>query len=84
MAHLGDPVLDKRGKVIGTVTSCAINQSGSLTGQAYVDQKFAEVGTELFIYQGSPQKAGKPPADLTTGDRVPLPSRAAVINRFPR
>jgi glycine hydroxymethyltransferase len=84
MAHLGDPVLDKRGKVIGIVTSCAINTAGSLTGQAYVDQKYADVGTELFIYQGSPQKAGKPPAELTTGDRVPLPSRAAVINRFPK
>ncbi len=84
MAHLGDPVLDKRGKVIGTVTSCAINAAGSLTGQAYVDLKYADVGAELLIYQGSPQKAGKPPADLTTGDRVPLPSRATIINRFPR
>ncbi|MFW5714185.1 MAG: aminomethyltransferase family protein, partial [Brevefilum sp.] len=84
MAHLGDPVLDKRGKVIGTVTSCAINAAGSLTGQAFVDLKYADVGTELFIYQGSPQKAGKPPAELTTGDRVSLPSRATVITRFPR
>jgi glycine hydroxymethyltransferase len=84
MAHLGDPVLDKRGKVIGVVTSCAINTAGSLTGQAYIDQKYADVGAELFIFQGSPQKTGKSPADLTTGDRVPLPSRAAVINRFPR
>jgi len=79
MAHLGDPVVDKRGKVIGTVTSCAINKAGSLTGQSYAD-----VGTEVYIYQGSPQKAGKTPADLTTGDRVTLPSQATVINRFPR
>lgn len=84
MAHLGDPVLDKQGRVIGTVTSCAINTAGSLTGQAYIDEKYTDVGTELFIYQGSPQKAGKPPADLTMGDRVSLPSRATVINRFPR
>ena len=84
MAHLGDPILDKRGKVIGTVTSCAINAAGSLTGQAFVDQKNADIGTELFIYQGSPHEAGKPPADLTKGDRVTLPSRASVINRFPK
>jgi len=84
MAHLGDPVLDKRGKVIGTVTSCAINAAGSLTGQAFVDQKYADIGTELYIFQGSPNQAGKPPADLTTGDRVTLPSRASVINRFPK
>jgi glycine hydroxymethyltransferase len=83
MAHLGDPVLDEHGKVIGTVTSCAIDSEGSLTGQAYVSEKFAKTGTGLYIYQGSPQTAGKAPADLKIGDRVPLPSRATVINRFP-
>ena len=36
LAHLGDPVVDERGKVVGTVTSCAIDTEGSLTGQAYV------------------------------------------------
>jgi glycine hydroxymethyltransferase len=84
MAHLGDPIMDERGKTIGTVTSCAINSEGSLTGQAYVLNKYAEPGTGIFIYQGSPQKAGKAPADLTMGDRVPLPSRATIITRFPK
>jgi glycine hydroxymethyltransferase len=84
MAHLGDPVLDERGKAIGTVTSCAIDSTSSLTGQAYVMKKYAEPGTGIFIYQGSPQKAGKAPADLTMGDRVSLPSRATVVNRFPK
>jgi len=32
MAHNSDPLLDKRGKVIGWVTSCAADQSGTLTG----------------------------------------------------
>ena len=32
----GDPVLDKRGKVVGTVTSCAIDEEGFLFGQALV------------------------------------------------
>jgi len=84
MAHLGDPVVDERGITIGTVTSCAIDTDSSLTGQAYVLKKYAEPGTGIFIYQGSPQKAGKAPADLTMGDRVPLPSRATVITRFPK
>lgn len=84
MAHLGDPIVNERGKTIGTVTSCAINSEGSLTGQAYVLNKYAEPGTGIFIYQGSPQKAGKAPADLTMGDRVPLPSRATIITRFPK
>lgn len=82
MAHLGDPVLDERGKVIGTVTSCAIDSEGSLTGQAFVLTKFSDEGTPIYIYQGSPSTAGKAPAELQTGDRVTLPSRATVISRF--
>ncbi len=82
MAHLGDPVVDERGKVIGTVTSCAIDSEGSLTGQAYVQEKYTGEGTGIYIFQGSPSKAGKPPADLEMGDRVTLPSRATVISRF--
>jgi len=84
MAHLGDPVLDERGKVIGTVTSCAINTEGSLTGQAYILEKYASEGSVIYIYQGSPQDAGKAPAKLTKGDRVTLPARATVISRFKR
>jgi glycine hydroxymethyltransferase len=84
MAHLGDPVVDGRGKMIGTVTSCAIDSEGSLTGQAYVSEKYAAEGTVFYIYQGSPQKAGKAPAELTLGDRVSLPARATVIPRFPK
>jgi glycine hydroxymethyltransferase len=82
MAHLGDPVVDERGKVIGTVTSCAIDSEGSLTGQAYVLDKYTDEGTGIFIYQGSPNQAGKAPANLEMGDRVTLPSRATVISRF--
>jgi len=84
MAHLGDPIVDDRGKVIGTVTSCAIDSEGSLTGQAYVGEKYTKEGTKFYIYQGSPEKAGKAPADLTIGDRVTLPARATVITRFPK
>jgi glycine hydroxymethyltransferase len=76
--------VDERGKVIGTVTSCAIDSEGSLTGQAYVPEKYAAEGTAFYIYQGSPQKAGKAPAELTMGDRVSLPSRATVVSRFPK
>ena len=84
MAHLGDPVIDERGKVVGTVTSCAIDAEGYLTGQAYLQEKYAEEGTGIFIYQGSPQKVDKAPSELTQGDRVTLPSRATVISRFLR
>jgi glycine hydroxymethyltransferase len=84
MAHLGDPVLDRRGRVVGTVTSCAIDQDGYLTGQAFVDFKNAEQGTLIFIYQGTPKSAGKAPSELQAGDRVSLPTAATVISRFPK
>jgi glycine hydroxymethyltransferase len=82
MAHLGDPVVDAKGKVIGTVTSCAIDSDQNLTGQAFVDEKFAGEGTQFFIYQGSPKKADKAPADLEVGDKITLPSPATVVSRF--
>lgn len=84
MAHTGDPVIDKRGRVVGEVTSCAIDSEGYLTGQAFLNLKVSTEGTQVFIYQGSPDKASKPPAEMNTGDRVTLPSMAAVISRFPK
>ncbi|MFL7893162.1 MAG: glycine cleavage system aminomethyltransferase GcvT [Anaerolineales bacterium] len=84
MAHPGDPVIEKRGRVVGWVTSCAIDQEGYLTGQAFLDRKSTAEGTQIFIYQGAPDKFGKPPAELSPGDRTPLPSPATVISRFPK
>jgi len=83
MAHNGDPVLDKRGKLIGWVTSCAVDKDGFLTGQAYVELKSAEEGTPIFIYQGAPTEGSKPPAEMRFGDRNPLPTAAVVVSRFP-
>jgi glycine hydroxymethyltransferase len=84
MAHTGDPVLDRRGRVVGWVTSCAIDQEGFLTGQAFLESKSTAEGTPVFIYQGAPKKFTKPPAELEPGDRLPLPSQATVISRFPK
>lgn len=84
MAHNSDPVLDGKGKVIGFVTSCAVDKEGFLTGQAFVDLKDSIEGTPIFIYQGAPKQAVKAPADLTTGDRITLPTAAKVISRFPK
>ena len=84
MAHPGDPAIDKRGRVVGWVTSCAIDRDGFLTGQAYLDNKSTAEGTPIFIYQGAPKKIGKAPADLDPGDRVSLPTQATVVRRFPK
>lgn len=84
MAHLGDPVLDKRGKTIGYVTSCAVDKDGYLTGQAYVDLKSAKKGTEILIFQSASDKVGKAPANLAKGDRTSIPNAATILSRFPK
>jgi glycine hydroxymethyltransferase len=84
MAHNGDPVMDKRGRVIGWVTSCAVDNGGLLTGQAFVALKNAEEGSEMLIFQSAPDSFGKPPAVLELGDKSLIPARAEVISRFPR
>ena len=83
MAHLGDPVVDKRGKTIGYVTSCAVDKDGHLTGQAYIDQKYTEVETPIFIFQSASDKPSKAPAELSIGDKTHLPNAALVVTRFP-
>ena len=82
MAHPGDPVVDKRGRVIGTVTSCAADRDGYLTGQADVDLKSGEIGSSIYIFQGAADKPEKAPADLKPGDRTVIPTQAVILNRF--
>jgi glycine hydroxymethyltransferase len=84
MAHNDDPVVDSKGKMIGVVTSCAIDKEGYLTGLAFLDFRNAVEGTPIFIYQGAPKMASKAPADLIIGDKVTLPTPAVVVSRFPK
>lgn len=84
MAHYGDPVLDQKGRMIGFVTSCAVDSEGYLTGQAFIEDKYNVEGAQIFIYQGSPASTGKSPSELKTGDRVTLPTQASIVSRFPK
>jgi len=84
MAHNGDPVLDHKGRVIGTVSSCAVDSEGFLTGQAVVEIKSAGEGTPIAIYQGSPKTGTKAPAEMKPGDRISLPTPAVIVSRFPK
>jgi glycine hydroxymethyltransferase len=80
----GDPVLDRRGKVVGTVTSCAIDSEGYLLGQAILPFAFSEPGTPLYIYQlGGGQRPLQLPGQMTVGGRLPVPDGATVLTRFP-
>ncbi|MGD2077103.1 MAG: glycine cleavage system aminomethyltransferase GcvT [Chloroflexota bacterium] len=84
-AELGDPVLDKRGKVVGTVTSCAIDHEGYLLGQAIVQESLASPGTGLAIYQlGGGQRKLRLPDAIEIGSRLPMADRATVLTRFPK
>ena len=84
MAHNSDPVVDKRGKVVGWVTSCAVDRDGFLTGLAYVDFKNGAEGSTLYIYQSAADKPGKAPGELGVGEKVVLPTPAVVVSRFPK
>jgi glycine hydroxymethyltransferase len=84
MAHNSDPVLDKRGRVIGWVTSCAADMEGTLTGQAFIELKYAIEGTPIYIYQSAPTQLGPVPAEMKIGDKGVLPTEAVVISRFPQ
>ncbi|MCX6054949.1 MAG: serine hydroxymethyltransferase [Chloroflexi bacterium] len=84
MAHNNDPVLDAKGKVVGRVTSCAVDKEGFLTGQAFVENRVSLEGSSIFIFQGSPKDSSKSPSALLTGDKVILPTPAKVVSRFPK
>lgn len=80
----GDPVIDKRGRVVGHVTSCAIDQDGVLLGQALVPLELGKVGTPLNIYQtGGGERPLKEAAQFNLGARLPIPNTATVLSRFP-
>jgi glycine hydroxymethyltransferase len=85
MAHQDDPVLDKRGRVVGVVTSCSVDKEGFLTGQAYLELKSAAEETPLFIYQSAAkEKTAAAPAELKPGGKANLPTPAVVVSRFPK
>lgn len=80
----GDPILDKRGKVIGSVTSCAIDSDGYLLGLAVVPMALRRRGTKLSLYQtGGGKRPIKGSDSVAIGARLPLPNVATVIKRFP-
>ncbi|MGD8813950.1 MAG: glycine cleavage system aminomethyltransferase GcvT [Anaerolineales bacterium] len=84
MAHTGDPVVDRLGRVIGVVTSCAVDSEGYLLGQAYLQIKHTIEGTPIAVFQSASAKPGKAPAELGMGDRISVPTPATVLSRFPK
>jgi glycine hydroxymethyltransferase len=86
MARQGDPVVSRRGVVIGTVTSCVLIE-GYQHGLAYVDQKYASPGMPIGVLplpRDGQTMATKPLQELSLGDQFPLDLEATVIDRFYR
>jgi glycine hydroxymethyltransferase len=85
MARLGDPVVDKRGKYIGRVTSCALDTEGFQVGLAYVDRKYNREGVQIGVIPLPHRKVPptKPVEELALGDKMLLHEKATVLPRFP-
>jgi glycine hydroxymethyltransferase len=83
MPRQGDVVVNRKGRVVGAVTSCSVDSDGWLTGLAYVQTTYAGVGTRLGIFQvDSRSWSSKPLAGLKPGDQVLLHDDITVIRRF--
>ena len=79
----GDVVVNRKGRVVGAVTSCSLDSDGRLTGLAYVQESYAKRGTKLGVFQvGGRSWTSKPLASLKTGDRVQLHDEITVLRRF--
>lgn len=83
MPQHGDPVVDDKGKVVGFVTSCAIDTEGQQVGQAYVRDAYTAENTHLAVLV-SPRREPKPRTQLALGDRMQLPVEIVVLSRFPK
>ncbi len=78
----GDAVVDARGRVVGQVTSCAVDTDGYQVGLALVKAKYSKADTHLMVYAGG----GKPQdlSALAIGDKVAAPQAVTVLTRFPK
>lgn len=82
--NTGDPVVNKRGQMIGHVTSCSIDVEGYLLGLAIVNRRYTEQGTPIGIFVlPAKTRAEKQKPELRMGDKVLLPAEATVLTRFP-
>jgi len=83
MPGQGDLVVSRKGRVVGSVTSCSIDSDGQLTGLAYVQNEYAERGTRLGVFQlDSGRLTSKPLTSLKAGDQVQLHDDITVVSRF--
>jgi glycine cleavage system T protein len=85
MPKTGDPVVNRKGRAIGWVTSAAVDVDGQILGLAYIESRYHREGDEIDIFSlpARPVKEREDKADLTPGDKIQLPDTATILLRFP-
>jgi glycine cleavage system T protein len=85
MPKTGDPVVNRRGRAIGWVTSAAVDIDGRILGLAYVESRYHREGDELGIFSlpARPMMEKENKASLEPGDKIQLPDMATILTRFP-
>ncbi len=78
----GDVIVNRKGRVVGWVTSCSINTEGRLVGLAFVQEPHHERGTRLGVYREGKTWETDPLETLKFGDRIQLPDDITVLPRF--
>ncbi|MBN1314976.1 MAG: glycine cleavage system aminomethyltransferase GcvT, partial [Anaerolineales bacterium] len=79
----GDVIVNRKGRVVGAVTSSSIDSEGRLTGLGYVRTPYNKTGMRLAVFQSSSHEwSSKPLSSLKTGDRVQMHDDITVIKRF--
>lgn len=80
LLHLGDPVVNRKGQLIGQVTSCSIDVEGYLLGLAIVEKRYNVPETPIAVF---PLGGKSLEEALLRSQRVALPVEATVLTRFP-
>ncbi|MGD8902298.1 MAG: hypothetical protein PVI67_01905, partial [Anaerolineae bacterium] len=85
MPKTGDPVVNRRGRAIGWVTSGAVDVDGRILGLAYIESRYHREGDEvdIFTLPSRPLTEKDNKADLEPGDKIQLPDTATILLRFP-
>ncbi|MEN8098703.1 MAG: hypothetical protein ABFQ89_06470, partial [Chloroflexota bacterium] len=78
----GDIVVNRKGRVVGAITSCSVGTDGGLVGLAYVQETHSAIGSRLVVFQLGRSWSDRPLQELKTGDRVQLHDEIRVLRRF--
>jgi glycine hydroxymethyltransferase len=78
----GAALVDRRGRVVGLVTSCSIDSDGYQTGQAYLKEEMSAEGTSVFVVAAQTAD-GKSSGAFALGAKVTVPDAATVLTKFP-